>query len=74
MKPAMECRTRPSFPTSRHVALDEGGMATLAAQNISSFLQGYPGYDSPDMTPFVDGDFDSMPGVSSIVNMDQITR
>lgn len=77
MKPGLaECKNATIVPHIASASLwTRGGMATLAAQNISSFLQGHPGYDSPDMTPFVDGDFDSMPeACPSIVNMDQITR
>jgi len=77
MKPGLaECKNAVIVPHIASASMwTRGGMATLAACNISSFLQGYPGCDSPDMKPFVDGPFDSMPkSCPSIVNMEDITR
>ena len=77
MKPGLaECPNATIVPHIASASLwTRGGMATLAAQNISAFLQGQPGYDSQDMTPFVDGPFDAMPeSCPSIVNMDSIKR
>jgi hydroxypyruvate reductase 1 len=77
MKPGLaECKNAVIVP---HIASasqwTRGGMATLAACNISSFLQGHPGCDSPDMKPFVDGPFESMPkSCPSVVNLEDITR
>merc|ERR1712157_565166 len=77
MKPGLaECKNAVIVPHIASASMwTRGGMATLAACNISSFLQGYPGCDSPDMKPFVDGPFDAMPeSCPSIVNMEDITR
>ena len=32
------------------------GMATLAAANVAGILQGYPAWQRPDITPFLEGD------------------
>lgn len=43
--------------------------ATLAAANVAARLQGFPVWGQPDVLPFVDGPFDSIPKASpSIVN------
>ena len=71
-----ECKNAVIVPHIASASMwTRGGMATLAACNISSFLQGLPNYESPDMTPYVDGPFESMPKYCpSIVNMSEIQR
>jgi len=55
MKPGLaECKNAVIVPHIASASMwTRGGMATLAACNISSFLQGLPNYESPDMTPYV---------------------
>ena len=76
MKPGLaECPNAVIVPHIASASLwTRGGMATLAATNIAHFLEGHTtNYDSPDMTPFVDGPFADMPKVCpSIVNLDAI--
>ena len=77
MKPGLaECKNAVIVPHIASASLwTRGGMATLAATNIASFLSGHPAYESQDMTPFVDGPFDAMPeSCPSIVNMSDIKR
>ena len=71
-----ECKNATIVPHIASASLwTRGGMATLAACNIASFLQGHPQSESPDMIPFVDGAFDDIPSACpSIVNIDSITR
>ncbi len=43
--------------------------ATLAACNVASTLAGHPVWNKPDVLPFVDGEFGSIPKAApSIVN------
>jgi glycerate dehydrogenase len=71
MKPGLEeCSNAVIVPHIASASLwTRGGMATLAACNVASRLQGHGVYGSQDMTPFVDGPFDEIPLASpSIVN------
>lgn len=63
MKPGLEeCNNAVIVP---HIASatewTRSGMATLAAANVASILQGRPVWNKPDVLPFVDGPFDAIP-------------
>lgn len=75
MKPGL--RDCPNAVIVPHIASasmwTRGGMATLAATNVAHALQGYPMWNSNDVTPFVDGPMDDIPkAVPSIVNAKEL--
>lgn len=50
-----------------------GGMATLAACNVAARLSGYPVWNKPDISAFVDGPLHDIPKASpSIVNANEL--
>lgn len=47
--------------------------ATLAAANVAACVQGFPAYNKPDITPFLDAPIASLPQAApSIVNAGDI--
>lgn len=47
--------------------------ATLAAANVAAVLQGFPAYNKPDISAFLEGPVPSLPQAApSIVNADEV--
>lgn len=75
MKPGLaECSNAVIVPHIASASVwTRSGMATLAACNVAACLQGQPAYNGPDVLPFVDGPFESIPKMApSIVNAKDI--
>jgi glycerate dehydrogenase len=71
MKPGLnQCSNAVIVPHIASASLwTRSAMATIAACNVASRLQGHPVYNGPDMLPYVDGHFGDIPKASpSIVN------
>ncbi|KAK9817771.1 hypothetical protein WJX72_001967 [[Myrmecia] bisecta] len=71
MKPGLaDCDNAVIVPHIASASLwTRAGMATLAACNVAARLHGQPVWNKPDVLPFVDGPFESIPKASpSIVN------
>lgn len=75
MKPGLaECENAVVVP---HIASatfwTRSGMATLAASNVASILQGHPVWNKPEVLSFVDGPLESIPKAApSIVNAKEL--
>jgi glycerate dehydrogenase len=71
MKPGLaDCPNAVIVPHIASASLwTRAGMATIAAKNVASILQGHPVWTSNDVLPFVDGPFEDIPSAApSIVN------